>query len=68
MDKRGLGGVVWMVLLGWPSLALAYIGPGLGAGAVAAVLAILAGLLMLLVGVLWYPLKRLVKFFRRQKP
>ena len=68
MDKRALGGVVWVVLLGWPSLALAYIGPGFGAGAVAAVLAILAGLLMLLVGVLWYPLKRLVKFFRRQKP
>jgi len=49
-------------------LAFAYIGPGLGAGAVGAVLAILAGVLMLVVGVLWYPLKRLIKFLRRKKP
>ena len=67
MDKRALCSFVWVVLLGWPSLALAYIGPGMGAGAVATVLAILAGLLMLLVGVLWYPLKRLIKYLRRPK-
>ena len=67
MGKRAVSGVVLMVLLGWPPLAFAYIGPGMGAGAIAAVLAILAGLLMLVVGVLWYPLKRLIKFLRRPK-
>ena len=45
-------------------LALAYIGPGLGAGMVATVLGLLVGLMMLLVGIVWYPLKRL---FRRLK-
>jgi len=67
MDKRAFGGFILVALLGWPSLAFAYIGPGMGAGAIAAVLAILAGLLMLVVGVLWYPLKRLIKYFRRPK-
>ncbi len=68
MNKRVVGSVVLVLLLGCPSLAFAYIGPGLGAGAVGAVLAILAGVLMLVVGVLWYPLKRLIKFLRRKKP
>lgn len=67
MNKRVVGSVVLVLLLGCPSLAFAYIGPGLGAGAVGAVLAILAGVLMLVVGVLWYPLKRLIKFLRRKK-
>ncbi len=44
--------------------AFAYIGPGLGTGAVATVLGVLAGILMLIVGVIWYPLKRLFKWFR----
>lgn len=41
--------------------AHAYIGPGLGAGAIAIVLGFLVGFLMLLVGVVWYPLKKLIK-------
>ena len=48
-------------------LALAYIGPGLGMGAVGAVLGTLAGLLMLVVGVIWYPVKRLIRRFRSKK-
>ena len=68
MDKRAVGSFVLVLLLGCPSLAFAYIGPGLGAGAVGAVLGILAGVLMLVIGVVWYPLKRLVKFLRRKKP
>jgi len=67
MGKRDLGGVVVVALLGLPSLAFAYIGPGMGVGAISAVLAILAGLLMLVLGVVWYPLKRMIKFFRRPK-
>ena len=67
MGKRDLGGVVVVALLDLPSLAFAYIGPGMGAGAISAVLAILAGLLMLVLGVVWYPLKRMIKFFRRPK-
>jgi hypothetical protein len=42
----------------------AYIGPGLGAGVVAAVLGILAGLALLIVGVVWYPVKRMIRRWR----
>lgn len=45
----------------YSSMAFAYIGPGMGSGAVAAVLGIVAGLSMLVVGVVWYPLKRLLR-------
>lgn len=54
-------------LLLTPTIALAYIGPGLGMGAVASILGILAGFLMLVVGVVWYPLKRLYRYFRPEK-
>ena len=36
---------------------LAYVGPGLGAGAIAAVIGILAGFFLLILGFLWYPLQ-----------
>ena len=47
--------------------AFAYIGPGLGAGAVASVLGILFGPLLLVVGIVWYPMKRLIQFLRKKK-
>ena len=59
--------LVLAALLSCPTLALAYIGPGLGSGAIAAVLGILGGVLLLLVGVLWYPLKRLIAYIRKKK-
>jgi O-antigen/teichoic acid export membrane protein len=43
----------------------AYLGPGLGAGAVAAVIGILASIFLALFAILWYPFKRLIK--RRKK-
>jgi hypothetical protein len=49
------------------SPAAAYIGPGLGSGAITAVLGILAGILMLIVGVFWYPFKRLLKKMKLKK-
>lgn len=44
-----------------PTVAAAYIGPGLGAGAVAAVLGMLAAIGMAVVAMLWYPIKKLLK-------
>jgi hypothetical protein len=52
-------------LAGYSSQAAAYIGPGLGVGVVGTVLGVLGGLLMLVVGIVWYPLKHL---FRRIWP
>ncbi len=44
-----------------PGLAHSYIGPGLGAGTIVVILAILASLLLALFALFWYPLKRLLK-------
>lgn len=47
-------------LLCYPSIAAAYIGPGLGVGAIATIFGIMLGLLMLIVGLIWYPIKRVI--------
>lgn len=52
-------------LLFAPAVSWAYVGPGLGAGAFAAVVGILGGLLLLVWGAIWYPLKRFWKYLRR---
>jgi len=41
--------------------SLAYIGPGLGAGAVAAILGLIGAFFLGLFAILWYPIKRLMK-------
>jgi len=47
--------------------AAAYIGPGAGLGAVGVLIAVIIGVLLLLVGFVWYPLKRLLRG-RKQEP
>lgn len=44
-----------------PGMALAYIGPGVGAGAIAAVLGVIGSIFLLIVAVLYYPIKRMMK-------
>jgi hypothetical protein len=41
--------------------ASAYIGPGAGIGAIGAAIALILGVLFVLVGFLWFPLKRLMR-------
>jgi hypothetical protein len=41
--------------------AYAYIGPGVGAGTIAIVLGILSSIFLAFVGIIWYPVKRLIK-------
>jgi hypothetical protein len=55
-----------LVLFGCPSLAtglpvLAYLGPGAGLSAIGTILAFVVVVLLLTVGFLWYPLKRLMR-------
>ena len=57
--------VFLVVLMLVPTSAFAYIGPGVGLGAITTFIAIALGLLLLGVGFLWYPLKRMLK--KRQK-
>ena len=47
--------VIGMLLAG---SAHAYIGPGAGLGAIATLIAVVLGLILILVGFVWFPLKR----------
>jgi hypothetical protein len=47
--------------------AYAYIGPGLGAGALATILGVLLGIVMLIAGIIWYPIKRLIRSLKSKK-
>jgi flagellar biogenesis protein FliO len=50
-----------------PAMAHAYVGPGAGLGSIVVILALTLGFLLLIVGFLWYPLKRLIRG-RKTKP
>jgi len=50
-----------IVLLGIPSISYGYVGPGAGLSAIGSVLALLGSVFLLIVGFLWYPIKRLIK-------
>ena len=55
------------VLCVFSTPAYAYIGPGLGAGALATILGVLLAILMLIVGIVWYPLKRLIRSLKSKE-
>jgi hypothetical protein len=44
-----------------PGSALAYIGAGVGAGAIGAVLGVVGSIFLALFAVIWYPIKRLLR-------
>ena len=44
-----------------PTTALAYTGPGAGISAIGSLLALLAAIGFMIVGFVWYPIKRLIK-------
>lgn len=47
-----------------PAPVFAYMGPGIGVGALGAALGVVASLLLVLISVIWYPLKRLSRRMR----
>ena len=48
-----------LVMLAAP--AHAYVGPGAGAGAILGAVAVVLGILLLIVGFLWFPIKRYLR-------
>lgn len=60
MRKIGLAMALAAVAVQAPA-AFAYIGPGAGAGTIAIVMGILSSIFLAFVGILWYPIKRLLK-------
>lgn len=55
-----------LVLISLASEAHAYIGPGLGAGAVAMVLGVVGSIFLALFAVLYYPIKRMMRRRKNQ--
>jgi len=48
-----------------PAVVFAYIGPGLGAGAIAAALGLIGSFVLAIFAVLFYPIKRLIQKFKK---
>ena len=56
-----------IVLLSISSSVFAYLGPGMGGGIITAVLGIIGAVLLALFGILYYPIKRLIKNRQKKK-
>ena len=50
-----------IVLLSISSPVVAYIGPGMGGGVIAAVLGVVGAILLAVFGIVYYPIKRMLK-------
>jgi hypothetical protein len=66
MSKRSLE--IWIVtiapaflMLAFPRMADAYVGPGAGLTAIGAVLSLIGAVCLSLVGFVWYPIRRLMR-------
>ncbi|MEM8698822.1 MAG: hypothetical protein AAGF44_06595 [Pseudomonadota bacterium] len=67
MDIRFTATMLAALIL-MPDLALAYVGPGAGLGAIGTVLALVAAVVLAIVGFLWYPIKRMLKGKKKPAP
>ena len=65
-NARGLLLAAIAVTVLFPAAAQAYIGPGVGAGAIAAVLGVIGSVLLAVFAVVYYPVKRMLK--KKRKP
>ena len=56
---------VYLTLISFP--AVAYIGPGMGGGAIAAVIGLLSAFFLAIFGIIYYPIKRAIKNKKNKK-
>ena len=59
---------VAVCLLSLATSAEAYVGPGMGLGVISAVLGFLTAILLALAGMVWYPVKRMIRARRGASP
>jgi len=59
LRNSGVYVVLFSLILATP--AEAYIGPGAGIGMIASFLGVLGAIVLALIAIVWYPLKRLIK-------
>ncbi len=65
-NKLGRPAVI-LALLTAPGVAHAYIGPGVGAGAIGVVLGVIGAVFLAIFAVIYYPIKRALKKRRKSK-
>lgn len=58
---KGITAAIALAVALYPLAAMAYIGPGVGAGAIGAVLGVIGSIFLAIFAVVWYPIKRLLK-------
>ncbi len=61
------GVMVFFLGVLFPVPVQAYVGPGLGLSTLGVLLGLLASLVLAVIGIFWYPLKRLLRTFRKNK-
>lgn len=59
--------IITIVLNFFTSYVNAYIGPGVGGGAIMAILGFIVALLGVIIGLFWFPIKRLLKKTKEKK-
>ena len=59
--------VIVIFFLVYPNLAYAYLGPGVGFGILAARVGIVVAIFAALFGILWYPIKKIIKKRKERK-
>ncbi len=64
MNKKAMFAALLLAAAATP--ALAYVGPGAGLGVIGTLVAVVGAVLLMIVGFVWYPVKRMMK--KRKKP
>ena len=65
MTKKTYFLLIFIILFNSPTYA--YLGPGMGGGLIAGILGFLFAIFALIFGILWFPLKRLIKNIKEKK-
>ena len=58
----------FLIILSFPLHSYGYVGPGLGLGALGVIFGVLFSVFLAFVGIFWYPIKRIIKKFRKEDP
>lgn len=56
-----------IILMAFSNPALSYIGPGMGGGVIAAVLGVIGAIFLIFFGILYYPIKRMLKDKKKKR-
>ncbi len=67
MNRRTFWLAALLIGIVLPNSALAYIGPGAGLSAIGTVVAVIGAFLLLIVGFIWYPMKRVLRVRKENK-